>query len=92
MRANWLDWKEAALDWIYPRRCGLCGLLNDRAICDTCSSELIVYDGALTVPNVDHSIGAYVYEGRAAQAVKRLKYERVVTLAAPMAAGAMISA
>lgn len=35
---------------------------------------------------LDGSVGVYVYEGRAAQAVQRLKFDRVTSLAGPMAA------
>lgn len=74
------------LDWLYPRKCSLCGLIQRPAICDECRAEFMPSDeprrgktGAL-----DWSISVFQFEGRAAQAVRRLKYSRITSLAEPM--------
>lgn len=74
------------LDFVYPPKCGLCGRIGHPAICDVCRSELVL-DGVLAQPDgpLDGSVGIFVYEGRAAQSVQRLKFERVTSLARPMA-------
>jgi ComF family protein len=44
-----------------------------------------VLDSAWRSEGVDHVCAAFRYQGRAAQAVKRLKFDRVTSLAAPIA-------
>lgn len=74
-------------DPIYPIKCGLCDLLGDESICSICRAdfealplELVRRGGPL-----DYAASIFAYSGRAAQAVQRLKYERVTSLAEPMA-------
>lgn len=78
---------RAILECIYPSKCGLCGRVGQPPICDVCRSEFVL-DGALSQADeaLDGSVGVYVYEGRAAQAVQRLKFERITSLGGPMAA------
>lgn len=71
---------------VFPPTCGLCGLIGTESICDVCRSsfsdrkpDLEPGSGAL-----DFMAAVFVYEGRAEQAVKRLKYDRATNLAKPM--------
>jgi ComF family protein len=81
---------RVALDLLYPPKCGLCGLLDPKPICDTCASELepspIVPDQAVRTRPLDFVKTLLRYEGRGAQAVRRLKYARITPLAEPLAA------
>ena len=68
----------------FPTRCGLCDLLGDEPICDTCAADFgNVY--RTTRLDVDRHLILYHYTGRAGQAVRRLKFSRATSLAAPMA-------
>jgi len=78
----------ALLDAVFPRRCGLCGLLGPDALCDVCGADFVPLDTTpvrLSGGPLDARLCAYRYRGRAAQAVRRLKYQRVTSLADPMA-------
>jgi competence protein ComFC len=81
---------SSLFDLLYPRRCGLCGLLGDHAICSVCGDAFEPLSSPLTrflrPEPLDYQAALYLYEGRAAQAVRRLKYERITSLAAPLAA------
>jgi len=73
------------LDWVYPPKCGLCSQFGPTAICDACAQDfkplgLIPPSGSLV-----RVVAAFHYESRAAQAVRRLKYNRVTSLADPLA-------
>ena len=77
---------ESTLDFVFPKRCALCDLLGDKAICDSCFADFEPTEDETQPPEGIHSSSSlFVYTGRAAQAVKRLKYERATTLARPMA-------
>lgn len=69
---------------LFPVRCGLCGLLADAAICDTCSADFRPVDRAARL-DVDRYLILNHYTGRAGQAVRRLKFSRSTSLARPMA-------
>lgn len=74
------------LDWIYPPKCALCGAIGQPAICPTCFSGLsIVEKERSDVSSLASAFYLFEYEGRAAEAVKRLKYGCVTSLAEPMA-------
>lgn len=83
-RAAW----SAVLDWCFPKKCSLCLMLGDESICPVCRGE---FEDA---PPPSHHLadsdalawhgGLFRYTGRAAQAVKRLKFERATALAEPM--------
>lgn len=81
---------EAALDWVYPAKCALCGRLGHRGLCEDCREEFVALERApqrLGPPSPLHSQASlFHYDGRARQAVRRLKYERTTSLAPPMAA------
>lgn len=94
----WLcSWKvralEELLDWVYPPKCGLCARLGCRGVCDACRTELeAVRAGAARIlAPLDSVHGLYRYEGRAAQAVRRLKFSRATSLAEPMALDLAVS-
>lgn len=78
----WLG--QAACDWAYPCKCGLCGFLGKRAICSVCEGSFESADVGEDIPGIQGIYCAFRYTDRAAQAVKRLKYERVTSLAMPM--------
>jgi len=79
---------QAAVRFFYPSRCGLCGTFGPEAICEECRAELQPLGH---VPELDERnpitalTGCFHYEGRAGQAVRRLKFERVTSLGRPMA-------
>lgn len=76
----------AVLNAVYPPKCGLCGLFSEVAICESCRKELRPVAQPFELPPglLDYCIASFRYEGRAAQAVQRLKYERITSLAEPM--------
>src|SRR5689334_24892780 len=73
------------LDWVYPPKCGLCGRIGHPAICASCRNEFQRLDHQASQGVVD-LIALFDYEGRASQAVRRLKYSRVTSLGEPLAA------
>lgn len=76
-----------ALDVLYPPKCGLCGLFDPNAICAICAGELREWedDGSAPPEPLAYRGAVYAYESRAAQAVTRLKFGRITSLADPMA-------
>lgn len=88
MRINSLIMRsKGLLDWVYPPKCALCGLVGNPPICDECRAEFIEISDSRKGRNgpLDWSHSLYHFEGRAAQAVKRLKYTRATSLGRPMA-------
>lgn len=76
------------LSAIFPTRCGLCGLIATSGVCEDCLAEFQPIESPVEVFSagpVDFAICLYHYQGRASQAVRRLKYERVTSLADPLA-------
>ncbi len=75
------------LEWAYPRKCALCGEFGDASICSVCRSEMtpLEEDDTPRLKDLDAVRSVHPYTGRAAQAVRRLKYERVLTHATTMA-------
>ncbi|HRK21092.1 MAG TPA: ComF family protein [Fimbriimonadaceae bacterium] len=75
-------------DLAFPSRCGICGLLGDLPLCQICRASFKIADEEIVPPEwrgaLDGVSRAYQYEGRAEQAVRRLKYSRATTLAGPM--------
>lgn len=82
-----MRWRTV-LEWIYPERCELCMRIGHSALCATCSDELVLLDEPVTTHisggALDMTAAVYAFDGRAAQAVKRLKYERATALAEVM--------
>jgi len=84
----WNSFSKAALDLLYPPKCGLCGFLGDNAICDACGDSFEKLDNQIVEQDPSFVVNGwarlYVYSGRSGQAVQRLKYSRVTSLAEPM--------
>lgn len=80
---------RVALDAIYPPKCGLCGALGSPAICSVCEGDFAPFDEDVVprteTEHLDGMARLYRYQGRAAQAVQRLKYARCTSLIEPMA-------
>lgn len=74
----------ALFDYIFPRRCGLCGFGSESAVCDVCASGFRPVK-RLTRIAVDRTEMVAHYSGRAGQAVRRLKFGRVTSLVDPLA-------
>ncbi len=83
-------WTQGLLDWLYPCRCGLCSRLGDHGICNGCTDDFPAsppdFDLTKLGDTVDRLVTPFAFTGRASQAVKRLKYDRVTSLAGPLAA------
>lgn len=71
------------LDYLYPSKCGLCGCFGE-PLCSVCRCEMGMGLDLVGVPGFRFVKSVFTYRGRAAQAVRRLKYERVTSLARPM--------
>ena len=79
---------ERLLELLYPGKCPLCGLLSPEAPCQTCRAEMKPSEPRVIFERegpLDFRASLYRYEGRAGQAVRRLKYARSTSLAAWMA-------
>ena len=76
--------REEIIGAIYPSRCGLCGDWCNEGICDSCWSEMHPVT-RLKLLLADPVSMVFHYEGRAGQAVRRLKYDLSTCLAEPMA-------
>lgn len=83
------EWLETGLDWVYPPKCALCGRMGPRGLCDDCREEFIPLERTvqrLGPPSpLQSQASLFRYDGRARQAVRRLKYERATSIAPPMA-------
>jgi len=75
------------LDALYPERCSLCGTIGRPRICPDCMEEFEPHTPPVGPgrQSLEFTAAVYAFRGRAAHAVKRLKYERATSLAAPMA-------
>lgn len=84
--SSWTRFSEGLLDLLYPRRCPLCDAWSDESPCASCCSDMVPAEPGFRTG--DGSISGYAtlfdYTGRAAEAVKRLKYGRRTSLAAWM--------
>ena len=84
----WTSFSNGALNWIYPPQCALCTRIGQPPVCSVCLSEmspLPPLSEAAADDVLSFRLSAFEYEGRAAQAVRRLKYSRATSLAAFMA-------
>lgn len=84
-----MDWRQISstvLDAVYPPKCALCDQIGSEIICQVCQEEI---DSAKFNNHFHHktftSHSIFRYDGRAAQAVRRLKYDRITGLGEPMA-------
>lgn len=91
-KPTWTRCIRRFLDTAYAPRCGLCAVLGEGGICSVCFSGFEPFPagdeeegrGEMS-PHVRSTAIAFRYEGRASQAVQRLKYSRVTSLAEEMA-------
>jgi ComF family protein len=76
------------LDLVYPPKCAVCGTLGPEPICSACFSHFEPHEPRVKKadPPLDYAGALFDYTGYAAGVVQRLKYERVTTVAAWMAA------
>lgn len=84
-RWNW--WRAVGrglLDAVYPPKCELCGQLTTPALCPQCAAEFQRLDATPTLDGLDAVVAVWRYEGRAALAVRRLKFDRCTALGRPM--------
>lgn len=88
-KSLWSSWADVALDWLYPPKCCLCGMIGELHLCSVCEADFVEttepIERAYGRADLDYWACAYQYTGRAAQAVQRLKYSRSTALANPMA-------
>lgn len=78
----------SALDFLLPRRCGVCDELSDEGLCRDCARTLVALYPPLTPhgegPLAGH-VAVYAYGGVAREMVTRLKYAGRRCLALPIA-------
>lgn len=67
---------------IFPAKCALCGSLSPEPVCAECRSEFREHEPAIRAGEggLESIATLFDYSGRAAQAVQRLKYERITSL------------
>lgn len=83
----WRTVASLAAEFVYPHQCCLCGLVGRPDVCPECLEECVERTdppGFRTGPYT-WTDAPYSYEGRPAQAVRRLKYDRATGLVAWMA-------
>jgi ComF family protein len=83
------DAVTGVLDCLYPPKCGLCLQIGGPSPCGQCMEEIEKSRDARVRPGGEHLAflaAAYVYEDRAGQAVRALKFGRRTSLAQWMAA------
>ncbi len=89
VKGFWNSFSSRALDLLYPRKCGLCGGWSTVSICPTCRGEFQeLNQGIIRIRDdgpLDYRVAVFAYEGRAAHAVRRLKYSRITSLVEPLA-------
>lgn len=75
------------LEWLYPPKCGLCGRIGRQALCSDCLAEFktVDWENPDCQPPLAYHVALFEFSGRAAQAVRRLKFERITPLAEPLA-------
>ncbi len=83
--AFWNSFCEGLASLAYPPKCALCGVAGLPPICGECRTVLPAADRMEDLGDGLLVWAAFRYGGRAAQAVKRLKYERATSLGRPMA-------
>lgn len=80
---------EPALDWLFPRRCGCCGLIDRPELCSECLGEFEPAAEPLVLADPGAPLAwrfaPFLYAGRGSQAVQRLKFERAVSLGLALA-------
>ena len=79
---------QGALEYLAPRKCALCGLISDDCPCPQCTGEFVPTQPISSFEEAGplaFRASLFLYEGRAAQAVRRLKYARSTSLVSSMA-------
>ena len=84
---SWTSFFDPVLGWVYPQRCALCARIGFPTICDLCFADFSRIGDPVPVGAgpIRSRASLFLYTGRAAQAVQRLKYERATSLIEPMA-------
>lgn len=88
-RTSWTKSFDAALSWLYPQQCALCSRIGMSSVCEECASEmqpLATFQDEAADAVLSFRLSAFSYDGRAAQAVRRLKYSRATALGSFMSA------
>lgn len=80
--ALWTSCSNFLLDAVFPPQCPLCTAIGHTAPCDLCRQEFLRHEFAERRPDgdLDYQFAIYTYQGRAGQAVRRLKYSRCTSL------------
>lgn len=85
----WTSFSSSGLSWLYPPQCALCTRIGSSPVCEVCASDMRplppLQEGRADAV-LSYRLSAFEYSGRAAQAVKRLKYSRATSLGSFMAA------
>lgn len=84
----WTSCSKVLLEAVFPAQCPLCGTIGQPAPCDLCRHEFVPNERPERRPagELAYRVSIYPYEGRAGQAVRRLKYARCTSLG-PFLAG-----
>lgn len=84
---SWISFFNPVLDLLFPPHCPLCGTFGVPSPCAACRDEMEPNRQPERRPADDlaYRMAIYPYEGRAGQAVRRLKYDRTTSLTAFMA-------
>lgn len=79
---NWTTVGKTVLDFVYPPKCCLCDAIGTEDVCADCRSECVASSGPPSSLIGPCSLvdAVFAYEGRPAQAVRRLKYDRATGL------------
>lgn len=76
---------QTLLDLIYPPKCALCGELTYPGLCPTCRATFTPAPNPLpTKPPLTTITAPFLYQDLAAEAVKKLKFDRRTPLAEPL--------
>lgn len=87
-KSSWTSFCSQALDWLYPPKCPLCERLSDEVPCRGCREDMKPAEPRWVSESsgpLEFRACVYQYEGRAGQAVRKLKYSRSTSLADWMA-------
>ena len=76
---------QTLLDLIYPPKCALCGDLTHPGLCPTCQATFTPAPSPIpTKPPLTSITAPFLYKDLAAEAVKKLKFDRRTPLAEPL--------
>jgi competence protein ComFC len=84
------SWGNRLASLLYPSKCSLCDILGEEPLCSVCRDSFTARAPLITraygPTDLSYWGSIFAYEGRAAQAVQRLKYNRSTALARPLSA------